>query len=121
METILSKIKAPDLPHLDWRGKGSKPSLLEQWVQSMGMDVGGLHYQLETFWARAVKVVKDAHFAYLSWCPPQRHEVRPLQLDALIFDVAESIVFYSIEKRLRSLLLNVIPISSKYMCFSTEQ
>ena len=108
METILSKIKAADLPQLCWKG-GSKPALLEQWAHSMGMEIGGLHYLLEIFWTRAVKVVKDAHFAYLSRGPLQRHEVRPLQLDSLILDVTESIVFYSIEKRLRSLLLGVIP------------
>ena len=63
METILSKIKVADLPQLCWKG-GSKLALLEQWAHSMGMEIGGLHYLLEIFWTRAVKVVKDAHFAY---------------------------------------------------------
>ena len=121
LETILSKIKAADLPQLTWTKGGSKPAVLEQWLQSMGMEIGGLHYLLEVFWTRAVKVVKYAHFAYLSKGPLQRHEIRPLQPDSLVFDVTESIVFRCIEMRLRSLLLNVIPTTSKAMCLSTEQ
>ena len=81
----------------------------------MGMEIGGLHYLLQVFWQRAIKVAKDAHVAYLSKNPLQRHEVRPLQPEALIHNDSESIVFYSIEMRLRSLLLNVIPESSKQM------
>ena len=95
----MSKIKAADLPQLAWKG-ASKPAVLEQWLQSMGMEIGGLHYLLEVFWTRAVKVVKDAHFAYLSKGPLQRHEIRPLQPETLVYDPTESIDFYSIEKRL---------------------
>ena len=116
----MSKIKAADLPQLMWKG-ASKPAVLEQWLQSMGMEIGGLHYLLEVFWTRAVKVVKDAHYAYLSQGPLQRHEIRPLQPDSLVPDATESILFRSIEMRLRSLLLNVIPATSKAMCLSTEQ
>ena len=76
---------------------------------------------LQAYWQRAVKVVKEAHSAYLSQGPLQRHEVRPAQPDALVCDASEAIVFYSIEMRLRSLLLNVIPETSKSMCLSTEQ
>ena len=120
LETILSKIKAADLPQLRWKG-GSKSALLEQWIESMGMEIGGLHYMLNVFWTRAVKVVKDAHFTYLSKGPLQRHEIRPLQPDSLVLDPTESIVLHSIEMRLRSLLLNVIPEASYQMCLSTKQ
>ena len=87
----------------------------------MGMEIGGLHFQLEVYWNRAVKVVKDAHYAYLSKPPLQRGEVRPLQPEALVFDRTESTIFYSIEARLRSLLLNVIPETSKTRCLATKQ
>ena len=86
----------------------------------MGMEIGGLHKQLGIYWSRAEKVAKDAHYAYLSNGPLQRHEVRPLQPDSLVFDIMESIVFETIEARLRSLLLNVIPESVKSMCLSKE-
>ena len=120
LQTILSKMKAAELPQLRWKG-GSKPSVLEQWTLSMEMEIGGLHFQLKRFWNRAVKVVKDAHYAYLSKPPLQRGEVRPLQPDSLVFDISESIIFDCIEARLRSLLLNIIPETSKTKCLATKQ
>ena len=87
----------------------------------MGMEIGGLHHMLEVYWKRAVNVVRDAHFAYLSKGPLQRHEIKPLQPDSLILDPTESIIFRSIEMRLRSLLIHTIPETSKSMCISTKQ
>ncbi|CAK0848315.1 unnamed protein product [Prorocentrum cordatum] len=118
LETALSKIKAVELPQLAWSGgAAAKPSNLEHWVESVGLDLGGLHWHIKRYWLLCLDSVQRAHAQYLQEGPLMRHAARPVAIAPEPFEILS---FHAIELRLCPLLLHLAPENAKTMCLSTK-
>ena len=117
LESVLSKIKHAELPTLRWGTVAQKPQDLENWVESVGLDLGGLHWHIKRYWVKTVESVMFAHSKYLLEGYLMRHAVRPQPLVPEEFEVLQ---FHAIELRLSSLLLHLVPKAVKTMCLSTK-
>ena len=95
----------------------AKPSNLEHWVESVGLDLGGLHWHIKRYWILCLDSVQRAHAQYLQEGPLMRHAVRPV---AIVPEPFEILSFHAIELRLCSLLLHLVPKNVKTMCLSTK-
>ena len=68
---------------------------LEHWVESLGLDLGGLRWHIQRYWLRCLESAQRAHAQYLREGPLMRHAVRPLALgtDSKSFSIPERAIF----------------------------
>ena len=109
----MSKLKDTDVPKLEF-DKTSRAAAFETWLQRAALRIGGLHRKLETFWLAVQMATAAAYDQYLSLGPIDRPMVK---VDSSWITAEQ----YSIELRLRPLILEAVPEVVRKSALSTRQ
>ena len=117
LDTVLAKLKDGDMLKLEVAPNQPRASALEDWLQRVGLKVGGWHRLIGGFFDMLQEVGYEAYNQYLSLQPMDRSSIRP-RLDWYV--PFAHLKYMDIEGKLRPVLLEAVPTTVRQQALATR-